>query len=212
MTKEDQDEYLNLIESISYEKSGLSVFLLSHHPLYEKLMNEPTWAKFVFLSALYPNILDPSGQQIAFHKAMLSAFGSLQVDDLTENYRSYHDEPDRQETQESQQSMEKDGERCWAIRDGNISMSQQEMPVANQENEQISISAFENVLRDREIALEAREAAVAARESAVDRREAAIMTLEPIIREARDQVRDGADYIFAVWEFQEAGEWPNVWE
>lgn len=179
MTKEDQDEYLNLIESISYEKSGLSVFLLSHHPLYEKLMNEPTWAKFVFLSGLYPNILDPSGQQIAFHKAMLSAFGSLQVDDLTESYRSYHDEPDRQETQESQQSMEKDGERCWAIRDGNISMSQQEMPVANQENEQISISAaFENVLRDREIALEAREAAVAARESAVDRREAAIMVRE----------------------------------
>ncbi|QYS97085.1 hypothetical protein H0G86_004321 [Trichoderma simmonsii] len=144
---------------------------------------------------------------------MLSAFGSLQVDDLTESYRSYHDEPDRQETQESQQSMEKDGERCWTIRDGNISMSQQEMPVANQENEQISISAaFENVLRDREIALEAREAAVAARESAVDRREAAIMTLEPIIREARDQVRHGADYIFDVWEFQEAGEWPNVWE
>ncbi|KAM6485519.1 hypothetical protein HDV62DRAFT_288892 [Trichoderma sp. SZMC 28011] len=178
MTKEDQDEYLNLIESTSYEKSGLSTFLLSHHPLYEKLMNEPTWAKFVFLSALYPNILDTSGHHIAFHKAMLSAFGSLEVDDLTENYRFYHDEPDRQETQGPQQSMEEDGERVWGIRDGHISTSPQEMPAANQENEQISISAFENALRDREIVVKARESAVAARESAVEKREAAIVARE----------------------------------
>ncbi|PTB55140.1 hypothetical protein M431DRAFT_554326 [Trichoderma harzianum CBS 226.95] len=103
MTKEDQDEYLSLIESSSYVKRGPPVSILEHHPLYEKLMNEPTWAKFVFFfPALFPQILDTGVQQGVFLKAMLSAFGSLQVDDQTENYRSYHDEPDRQETQESQ--------------------------------------------------------------------------------------------------------------
>ncbi|KAL6794953.1 hypothetical protein GGI42DRAFT_332706 [Trichoderma sp. SZMC 28013] len=206
MTKEDQDEYLNLVESIVYKKSGRPV-PLSHHPLYEKIMNESTWAKFVFLSALYPNLLDldANGQRTAFQIAMLSAFGSLLVDDYTKSYRSYYDDPDCQEAEEPQPSMEEHCKQCWALRDENILRSQEKMPVVNQEHSQISMWALETArgdrerymyqetvfryraiaIRDREVAVIAREAAVAARESAVERREAAL-----VVRESRAAAHD----------------------
>lgn len=56
------------------------------------------------------------------------------------------------------------------------------------------------------------ESVIAARIKNILRHQGVLWTLEPIIREARDQVRDGANYIFDVWKFPKAGEWPNVWE
>lgn len=100
MTQLDQKEYLSLLEASYFKKNHYSVRGPCHHPLYWKLRIEPTWAKFVFLSALYPEILVIEGQPTPFQQQMLSTFKSLEMKDDWEGYQFYKRNPQRDDDQD----------------------------------------------------------------------------------------------------------------
>ncbi|KAL6793850.1 hypothetical protein J3E68DRAFT_359484 [Trichoderma sp. SZMC 28012] len=90
MTQLDQNEYLSLIEASYFKMDHDTKRGPSHHPLYSKLQNEPTWAKFVFLSALYPDISSIYyGQPTLFQQQMISAFKSIEIEGYLRGYMSY---------------------------------------------------------------------------------------------------------------------------
>ncbi|KAF3063319.1 hypothetical protein CFAM422_009912 [Trichoderma lentiforme] len=89
MTQLDQNEYLSLIEASYFKMDHDTKRGPSHHPLYSKLQNEPTWAKFVFLSALCPEISFIRGQPTPFQLQMISAFKSIEIEGYLRGYLSY---------------------------------------------------------------------------------------------------------------------------
>ncbi|OPB44349.1 hypothetical protein A0O28_0026670 [Trichoderma guizhouense] len=94
MTQLDQNEYLSLIKASYFRMDCDTERGPSHHPLYSKLQNEPTWAKFVFLSALYPEIKRIKRQPTPFQQQMISAFKCLRIECYAESYWFYS-EPQR---------------------------------------------------------------------------------------------------------------------
>lgn len=90
MTQADQSEYLSLIASSFFRKTDDAQYGPLNHRLYAKLRREPTWAKFVFISALYPMLLDVSGKLSTLQREMVDVFKSLEVADDTNGYRSFH--------------------------------------------------------------------------------------------------------------------------
>lgn len=109
MTQLDQNEYLSLIKASYFKMNRGTERGPSHHPLYSKLQNEPTWAKFVFLSALYPEILVIKGQPTPFQQQMISAFKSLHIEDNTQSYRLYKSNPQRNVDQDKVLSSSSSG-------------------------------------------------------------------------------------------------------
>ncbi|KAL6829487.1 hypothetical protein J3E69DRAFT_365086 [Trichoderma sp. SZMC 28015] len=101
MTQTDQNEYLSLIKASYFKMDRDTERGSVHHPLYSKLVNEPTWAKFVFLSALYPDISRIINRDPApFQLQMLSAFKSLEIKIDTEGYFFYKSNPQRDGNQD----------------------------------------------------------------------------------------------------------------
>ncbi|KAL7782137.1 hypothetical protein V8C43DRAFT_296592 [Trichoderma afarasin] len=101
MTQLDQNEYLSLIEASYFKMDHDTRRGPVHHPLYSKVVNEPTWAKFVFLSALYPDISriirrDPT----PFQRQMISAFKSIEIEIDYEGYLFYKSKSQRDDLQD----------------------------------------------------------------------------------------------------------------
>lgn len=100
MTQIDQIEYLGLIRAKHFMMSSKTMRGPTHHPLYSKLQNEPTWAKFVFLTALYPEIQDIKGHSTPFQQQMISAFKSIEIGVDYEGYLLYTPNPQRDDHQD----------------------------------------------------------------------------------------------------------------
>ncbi|KKO99672.1 hypothetical protein THAR02_08224 [Trichoderma harzianum] len=110
MTQIDQNEYLSLIKASYFKMDRDPERGFVHHPLYSKLVNEPTWAKFVFLSALYPDISriirrDPT----PFQRQMLRAFKLLKIEIDAEGYFFYKSNPQRDDHQDEILSLPSSG-------------------------------------------------------------------------------------------------------
>ncbi|KAM6485552.1 hypothetical protein HDV62DRAFT_290413 [Trichoderma sp. SZMC 28011] len=100
MTQLDQKEYLSLLQASYFKMPEDTPRGLAHHPLYSKLQTEPTWAKFVFLSALYPEILVIKGQPTPFQQQMISAFKSLDIKNDSEGYEFSKSSPQHDDDQD----------------------------------------------------------------------------------------------------------------
>ncbi|PKK53695.1 hypothetical protein CI102_1478 [Trichoderma harzianum] len=101
MTQIDQNEYLSLIKASYFKMDRDTERGAVHHPLYSKLVDEPTWAKFVFLSALYPDISriirrDPT----PFQRQMISAFKSIEIEIDYKGYLFYKPKSQRDDLQD----------------------------------------------------------------------------------------------------------------
>ncbi|KAL9476222.1 hypothetical protein ACSS6W_006063 [Trichoderma asperelloides] len=90
MTIEDQIEYKGLVENKDYYEQGASTWFSAFLAIWSLCETSPTWAKFVFLEALYYDTLPCS-----FYTLMQSVFESLKIEDFEKDYRTHNPEPAR---------------------------------------------------------------------------------------------------------------------
>lgn len=88
MTTEDQQEYKKLIEDQAFFVGQNARFAPSKHTVYRDLKVRPTWAKYIFIRALYVD--RPMDHLDAIVKGL---FQSLEIRNFDNKYREYHARP-----------------------------------------------------------------------------------------------------------------------
>lgn len=85
MTLDDQEEYKSLLKNNQFMLQGLALYSPIYHSVHKSCQASPTWAKYVFLKALYDNKATP-----CLDRQMQGIFGSLEIQDFEMDYHTYY--------------------------------------------------------------------------------------------------------------------------